>query len=167
MEIIKNFGVDWYLLGAQIINFLILFFLLKKFAYKPIFEMLQKRKETIQESIKNAEDAKLALEKATEQEKKILKKAQESAQQILTDAKAQADQLLEETKERTHTEVEKMISEAKEKMAQDTKEMQKQLAVSTAALAVDMVKDVVSGVFTEKEQKEMVEKMTKKIKVKS
>ncbi|MBU2632677.1 F0F1 ATP synthase subunit B, partial [Patescibacteria group bacterium] len=49
MEIVKQFGLDPVLLVAQIVNFLILLFILKKLLYKPVLELLKKREDTIKE----------------------------------------------------------------------------------------------------------------------
>jgi F-type H+-transporting ATPase subunit b len=57
MEILKTFGFDPILLGAQIINFLIIFYLLKRFLYKPVLGMLKTREDKIKEGIKQAEEA--------------------------------------------------------------------------------------------------------------
>ena len=57
MEIIKNFGVEPVLLVAQIINFLIILFILKKFLYKPVLDTLKKREDSIKEGLKQAEES--------------------------------------------------------------------------------------------------------------
>ncbi len=73
MEIIKNFGLNPILLAAQIVNFLIIFFILKKFLYKPVLNVLNKRQVTIKEGLKQAEEARVKLEKVVIEEKDILK----------------------------------------------------------------------------------------------
>ncbi len=163
MNILQEFGVNPLLLAAQIVNFLIILYLLKRFAYKPIFKMLNDRKKTIAEGIKNAEEAAKALEKATEEEKKVLRKAQEEAQRILSDAKNQADATMSEARDTARKQVEQMLDDARAKIAEDTKAMEKQLAVSTAAMAVDLLKQSVKDIFTAKEQQEAVNKLSKKI----
>src|ERR1035437_2709692 len=90
MEILKNFGFDPILLVAQIVNFLIILFLLKKFLYKPVLDMLKKRKDDIEKGVKDAEEGRLTLEKALEEEKKILRIAQEQSKKIIDDAGNQA-----------------------------------------------------------------------------
>jgi F-type H+-transporting ATPase subunit b len=162
MDIITNFGINPILLIAQIVNFLILLYLLKRFAYKPIFTMLEGRKKTIEEGLKNAEEAKKAFDKAIEEEKKILRKAQDAAKQILSDAKNQADQIAKESEEKTKGVIEQMMIDTRKKMEQESKDMEKRLAVSTAALAVSIIKEAVSDIFNEKEQKEVIEKLTQK-----
>ena len=73
MEIINNFGLDPLLLGAQIVNFLIIFFILKRFAYKPVLDILKKREDSIKEGLRQAEEGKKILDEALEEEKKMLK----------------------------------------------------------------------------------------------
>ena len=52
MELLKDFGFDPILLTAQIINFLIVLVVLKKFMYKPVLDMLKKRENDIKKGIK-------------------------------------------------------------------------------------------------------------------
>ena len=47
-ELFSKLGIDWKLLIAQIINFLVLLFVLYKFAYRPILSMLEKRTKKIE-----------------------------------------------------------------------------------------------------------------------
>jgi F-type H+-transporting ATPase subunit b len=76
MEILHEFGINPVLLVAQIINFAIVFWVLKKFLYKPILTMLKERQKEIKKGITDAEDARVLLEKTTQKEKEVLKKAQ-------------------------------------------------------------------------------------------
>lgn len=163
-ELIKNFGIDWVLLAAQIVNFLIIFWLLKKFAYKPIFAILEKRKNLIAEGVKNAEESSKTLEKALEEEKKILKKAQTQSQEILSDAQKQAEETLADAENSTKVKVEKILQDAKKEIERQTQETEKQLAAHTAQLAIQLLEKSLSGIVDTKTQKEVVEKMTKRIK---
>lgn len=60
--------IDWFTLCAQIINFLILIWLLRRFFYKPVMEAMQKREEKIKASFEEAEQKRL---EAAEQEELI------------------------------------------------------------------------------------------------
>ena len=101
MDILKNFGVDPVLVGAQIVNFLIIFYLLKKFLYKPVLGMLKKRADKIEEGLKQAEESRLALEKTLEEEKKILSKAQDEAKKIIEESRTQAIEVSQKIEEDT------------------------------------------------------------------
>lgn len=163
MEILQSFGVEPVLLAAQIVNFLIILWLLKRYAYKPIFKMLNDRKKTIAEGLKNAEEAQKTMEKSLEEEKKVLKKAQEQAQVILADARKQSDETIAASREEAKVQVEHMISDAKGRMEQEKREMEKRLALSAAKLAVDMLEKSLTGAFNSKEQEEAVKRLTVKL----
>ena len=164
MEILKTFGVDPVLLGAQIINFLIIFYLLKRFLYKPVLGMLKKREDKIKEGIKQAEEARVTLEKTLEQEKKIFAKAHEEAKSLIADAKRQALEVARDVEENTKKQVEKILADAKAQIDQDAKRMETELGEKISILAKDMLEKSLQGVFGEKEQKQILEKALKNIK---
>lgn len=163
MEILKNFGFDPVLLAAQIINFLIIFYLLKRFMYKPVLLMLKKRQEAIVEGLKQAEEAKIALEKTLENEKKILAKAQDEAKKILDDAKEQSLEVSRQIEQKTKSQTEKMILEARVKIDADSKEMERRLMQNITIIASGMLAKTLEKTFGSKEQKQVINKALKVI----
>jgi len=163
MEIIKNFGLDPILLGAQIINFLIIFFILKRFAYKPILDILKKRENSISEGLKQAEEGKKVLDEALGKEKKILQNVQKRAEKIIEDAKNQSIEIQKEAAENTKKQVESMITTAREQMIRESKEAEKKIAVKVSELAVEFLQKSMQNVFDDKEQKELTQAALKKI----
>lgn len=91
-------GIDPKLLIAQVINFVIVLLLLRKFAYNPILNMLDQRSKTIATGLKDSEEASKKLESANEEKEKILEKAYKEAGEMLTlakkEAKAEAEKIL-------------------------------------------------------------------------
>src|SRR4030042_2105348 len=83
MELLSNLGINGKLLLAQIINFLILLFVLHRFAYKPILKMLNDRTNKIEKGLKEAEESHKKLAEISEKEKEIITKARKDAQEIL------------------------------------------------------------------------------------
>ena len=164
MDFFKNLGFDPVMLGAQILNFLIIFYLLKRFMYKPVLDMLKKREDAIKEGVKQAEDSKIALENALLEEKKILVKAQEEAKNIIEEAKAAALETSKEIEDNTKKETEKMLIEAKAQIEQESKNVEAKLSEKISILAADMLTKSLSGMFGEKEQKQIVNKALKEIK---
>jgi F-type H+-transporting ATPase subunit b len=164
MEILKTFGVDPILLGAQIVNFLIIFYLLKRFLYKPVLGMLKKREDKIKEGLKQAEEARLTLEKTLEEEKKIFAKAHDEAKALVEDAKLQAVEASREIEENTKKQAEKILLDARAQIEQDTKRMEQELGEKISVLAEGMLEKSLQGVFGEKEQKQILSKALKNIK---
>lgn len=163
MQLLSKFGVDPVFLAAQIVNFLVIFFILKKFLYKPIFEMLSKRKEAIETGLKHAEQMRLLLEKTQEKEKSILKEAQLQARKFVENAKKEAEEMMLQSKEKTKKETERMIDDAKAAIAEEVKKVEIKLSAQTAMLAVKFLEKSMQGLFTERDQKEIMERARKKI----
>jgi F-type H+-transporting ATPase subunit b len=118
MEMLEAFGIHWKLLAAQAINFSIALFVLYRFAYKPIWAMLEKRQQVISKGLRDAEEAgkeraSIASEKATiisearqeggkiveelrkqgvETEHSIIRNAQEKSAGLLDDARKRAEE---------------------------------------------------------------------------
>ena len=164
MDFLKNLGFDPIMLGAQILNFLIILYLLKRFLYKPVMDMIKKREDIIKEGLKDAEKAQLSLEKALEEEKKILVKAQDHAKQIIDDSKTQALEIQKEIEEKAKAQSEKILKDASAKIQEETKEAEKKLANQVSTLASEIVKKSLEEMVGQKEQKVFVDKAIKKIK---
>ncbi len=164
MDIIKNFGVNPIFLGAQIVNFLIVFFILKKFLYKPILELLNKRRLTIQEGIQQAEEARKKLEKVVIEEKNILRLAQLQAKKVIEDAKQESIEVTLKMSEETKKQIEKILKDAREQITRESLVAEKRLAVQTSKLAVSFLEKALSEFFSAKEQKEVVSSVLRKIK---
>jgi F-type H+-transporting ATPase subunit b len=158
MEIFQDFGVNPVLLVAQIINFLIILYVLKRFMYKPLLSMLQKREDEIKKGLESAEESQRKLEEATQKEKEVLQKAQNQAEKIVSDAKKEAQELRAEMEEAARKESERLLTQARETIAQETKEAEDSLTKKIGTIAISMLEQSMKGIFGEKEQKIILEK---------
>ena len=163
MEIFGTFGLNPILTLAQIVNFLIILYILKRFLYKPLFRILNKREELVKESVQKADESSKALEKAQEEERKIIAQAQETAKQIVSDAKEQSADILKKAEENTKKQTDKMLKDAKTQIELETQQAQGQLNKYVSQLALKMLKTSIDHVFTEKEQSEIIERATKEM----
>lgn len=161
MEIVKNFGLDPIIFGAQIINFLIVFYLLKRFLYKPILEILRKRENEIKEGLKQAEEGKQLLEKTLEKEKEILRRAREDGRKMIDEAKNQAILMSSKIEDDSKKHAERIIESAREQINIETKEAEKRLTVKVSELSLEFLSRSLKQMFSEKEQSEVLEKALK------
>jgi F-type H+-transporting ATPase subunit b len=90
LQLFTQFGVDWKLLLAQVVNFAILIFLLQRFAYKPVIKMLDERRAKIKEGIEASAASKQKLAEAEETKKEILVKAENDALAVVGAAQGTA-----------------------------------------------------------------------------
>src|SRR3989344_6053786 len=164
MYILKQFGVDPILLVAQIVNFLIILFILKKFLYKPVLDLLNKRKTTIKEGLRQAEEARLKLEKVIIEEKQILKNAQLQARKILEDARQAAIDTGRQIEQDGKKQSEKMINDAKAQISREFQETEKRLAVNVSRIAVSYLQKSLEKFFSNKVQEKVMNEALKQIK---
>ena len=131
-ELIHNLGIEWKVLLAQIVNFAVLLFILKKFAYKPILKVLNDRQKRIEEAINRSKsvDKRMAeietlkekvLDEARRESEAIIKKAEEAAlrvkESVLKEAHSVSEKLLVDTGKKIQAEREKIFREAKSEIA--------------------------------------------------
>lgn len=86
-------SIDWFTLIVQIINLIVLLFLLRRFLYLPLLKAVEIRQKIIADELKNAENSRLKAEKA---EKMCLQKAQQieqERQQVLADVQIEAEKI--------------------------------------------------------------------------
>lgn len=164
MELIKNFGLDPIYLGAQIVNFLVILYFLRRFLYKPVFSMLKKREKEIKEGLEKTEEARRLMEKTIEEEKTLLKKAQAQATKIIEQAGQEASDLQKKAEENTKNQAEKIKQEAKEQIEKEAKATEERLTAHVTNVAVVFLKKALSEMFTEKEQQEIMARAVKKLK---
>lgn len=163
MELLEQFGFDLRLFIAQIINFLVVLWVLKRYLYKPVLGVLKKREETIAQGLRNAEDAQKKLEEASKREKQILAKAQDVAKEILEDAKKQARNVLEKAEEETQLKTERMINEATVRIRQETLDAEQTLRTHASFIALEFLRKSIGELFEEKDQERILSKAIKRL----
>lgn len=162
MELIKNFGLDLVLLAAQIVNFLIILYILRKFLYKPILKTLEKRKLLIKEGLDKTEEVRIRLEETIEKEKRILKTAQEQAKIILEEAKKESLELHRIAEDETKIKADRMLLVAREQISFETKEAEKRLTLQVSRLAIDFLQKATEELFSKKDQELVMKNVLKK-----
>src|SRR5258708_39912390 len=96
MDVGEQFGVYWPNVIAQIILFFIVYFVLSRFAFKPIMAMLEERRRRIEEGQINAEKIKQQLAEAQAKYEETLARANAEAQRLIEEVKATGERLADE-----------------------------------------------------------------------
>lgn len=163
MEILHRFGIQPTLLFAQIVNFTIILFILKKFFYKPITKALEDRKKRIEESLKNADEIEIKLQKTEEQTAKVLEGATQNAKNIIQEAKAQAQRITDQTILEARQTQEETLQAARAQIEMQKEEMKKQLEKENLILVTEVVKKVLGRSLKDKEKRELTAKAAAEI----
>lgn len=161
MELLTKLGIDWRLLIAQLVNFLILVLILYKFLYKPVLKMLDDRRGKIEKGLRNAEILGSELEKSRDLQAKEIQKARQEARAIIETAQKVAETAGEETKLKTKAEVEKLIIAAKNQITEEKEKMLTEIKKESASLVLVAAEKVVGKVIDSKMQKDLIENSIK------
>ena len=156
-ELIKTFHIDWHLLVAQGVNFLIVLTVLYFFAVKPVMKIMRERTRLIEESIKNAEIIETNLKKSEEERQAEVNKGRREAQTIIVTAEKQAEVLHKEKLEKTRVETDKVVQSAKATISQERDQMIKSVKGELADLVVLVSEKVTAKSINDKLQKQLID----------
>ena len=147
----------------QLISFSIVFFVLWKFAYKPIFTMLQSRREKIAESLANAEKIKSDVAKTEIERQKILADAGDKANKLIDDARQAAARVRETETQKAISAAEQIVAKAREAAAQDHDRMLGELKREVGRLVVQTTATVTGKILTPEDQRRLAEETKKQL----
>ena len=159
-----NVEIDWKILVGQIINFAILFFVLKIFVYKPFLDLMKKRRETIEDGVNKSIEADKQLNKVQELRREMEKVTEDEKKKILSAAEAESKKRAEESMKKAEEERAALLIKAK-KEAEDLKEKEsektrKETVDNAFALAEKLLKENID----EKKGKQLTDEFLKKLK---
>lgn len=126
-ELIHHFGIDWKLLLAQAINFFILFFLLKKFAYGPILKVLRDRKREIDKGLEFTKEAEERLLNVEKEQEKILIAARGEALNIVSTAEESGKRRKDEIVAGASKKSEEIVADAKRLIKEEKAKMEESI----------------------------------------
>jgi len=159
----SELGIDWKALITQLISFSIVFFVLWRFAYKPIFTMLQLRREKIAEGLANAEKSRTQLAKTEADRRAVLAQAGEMADQIIEEARAAAARVREVETQKALAAAEQIITKAREAAVQDHARMLAELKREVGRLVVRTTTAVTGKILTPEDQRQLAEETEKQL----
>jgi F-type H+-transporting ATPase subunit b len=161
--IVETFGIDWPMLIAQAINFLIVAFVIWKFAFKNILSTIKEREKQIADSLSNADKIKLELEETEKQQQETLQEASLAAKKTISSAQEQAKAFIEAQKEEARKQAEEIIAKAKIAMEQERERVLNQARDEIASLVVLTTSKVLSKELTEDERERFASHATKEL----
>jgi len=162
-QIAEQFGVDWFKLISQMISFSIVVFVLQKYAYKPILDVLAERRKKIADGLANAEESKKQLAAAQQQVEEILARANAQAQKSIDEARAAAKSLGEKESQRAIMEAEQIINKAREATQREHAKMLADLKKEVARLVIETTKTVTGKVLSDADQRRLSEEAAKQL----
>ncbi len=156
MEILGKIGFDWQVALANLVNFVIIFFVLKKFAFKPINKIIEERQSKINKGLEDAEKAETELLMAKETGDKKISEAKTEANSIIGKAQEKGDSIISLTKDEALEMKSSIIAEGEKQIERKKEGMKTELETETANLIVDGIEKILKEKLTKDQQENYI-----------
>lgn len=162
-RIAATFGVDWPHLIAQMVSFGIVCAVLYAFAYKPILQMLEARRQQIASGLANAEKIKAELARIEVERQDVLRKADAEGKQLIEEARAGAARLQAAETQKAIAAAEQIVARARETAARDHARMLAELKSEVGRLVVKTTASVTGKILTAEDQRRLAEETARQL----
>ncbi|MFI0347752.1 MAG: F0F1 ATP synthase subunit B [Chthoniobacterales bacterium] len=154
-DLFENFGIDWPKFLAQTILFLIVYFVLRRFAFASVISMLEERRRRIEEGQLNAEKIKKQLAEAEVRYEEILRKANNEAKAMIEEVRLANEAATTKETQRAIKDAESIIARAQESLAIDRQRMVQEVKKEMLSLVIATTAKVAGKVLTAEDQQRL------------
>jgi F-type H+-transporting ATPase subunit b len=162
-EILTKFGVTLPKFIAQLVLFLIVYFVLNRYAFGPILAILEERRKRIEESHLNAEKIKKQLAEAELRYQEVLRKANDDAQILLEESRKNNEAFSQREMDRAVKESQSIVDRALQEINAERTRMVDEVKKEMVSLVIKTTASVAGKVLTAEDQSRLAEEATKKL----
>lgn len=135
-------GIDGQAFIIQLITFLLVFFVLKKFVFSRVVDLLEKRNKTIDEGVKLSQEAKARSQELDREIAAAHKQARAEADKLIAQTREQAETIIRAAEESASVKAENILTDAKKKINEETDRARRALETETVGLVIEATEAV-------------------------
>lgn len=163
-KLVNDFGLGLFF--WQMLIFIGLIILLRKFAWKPILNAVNEREEGIRNALLSAENARREMQNLQADNERILKEARMERDQLLKEAREIREKMIADAQNDARVQGQKMIEQAKVAIESEKNAAMAELKSKVSALSVEIAEKILKEELSAKEnQEKLVEKMLNEVKM--
>jgi F-type H+-transporting ATPase subunit b len=155
--------IQWSTFFIQIIAFLVLYVLLSKFAFGPLFGMMEKRRQMVKDQLQTADNNRKQAEQLLEEQKQALQQARKEAYEIIEQAKQTSSKQADEIIIAARAETNRLKDEALQDIESEKNKAVAALRSQVSAMSVMIASKIIEKQIDEKSQQELVEHYLKEV----
>lgn len=155
-ELLDKLGIDWRLFIAQLVNFVILFFALRKLLYRPVIAILDERRARITTGLRDAEQSTARLAGVELERREVLHRAETERAAMLERAAEEAEQLRKERAAAADEEARGIRTRATREAERVRSDLLAEVRREVGDLVLTVSRKVTAGALTEKEHARIV-----------
>ena len=140
-----------------IVFFGLVFFILKRYAFGPIQRTIDERRQKIEQSIEEADEARNEARRLLEEHRQLIGQARGQAEEILADARKVADAQRERVREETEADRQRRLEETKRLIEAETQRALEQIRSEVADLTLAATARVTGKVLDEEDHRRLIE----------
>jgi F-type H+-transporting ATPase subunit b len=159
----ETFGFNGWLFLSQCVSFLIVCALLKKFAYGPVMHVLEQRRNTIEQGLKDAARIKEQLAESERRHAEILATANATAQKMIDEARATAQVQADRVTAQAASEADSLRKNAQESARQEHDRMLAELKREVTRLVIDTTSKVTGKVLTGEDHRRLSQEAAREV----
>ena len=165
MELITKLGIDGKILLAQIINFAILLFILWKFVYRPVLDLLEKRSKKIEKGMHDAEEAEKRLMQADKMKDEKIGQAEREVGKLIEGARKDAETMKKELLTQAQAQSEDLLKRARLQMNEEKDRMMSDVKKEVTSIVVQATGRLLQREFSQTDQKRLLDAISKEIQI--
>lgn len=161
---ISSLGVNLKAFIFQLITFLLVLFILRRWVFPKLVATLESRRDALERSLEQAKETEATLQAAEEKAGKLLHQAREQADASLADATKKAESVIAGAESSAAERAGRIIKEAEVHLDQERQRLHQELRAELADLVVQTTEKVVRQKLDENGDRRLVESMLKELK---
>jgi F-type H+-transporting ATPase subunit b len=155
--------IEWINAAYQLVAFLVLLLLLKKFAFGPIMDMMEKRENHVADQIASAEKNRKDAEKYLAEQREAIQAARQEAKEIVENSKTMSDQQAKDVLTEARNEAERMKKTAISEINTEKEQAISALREQVSTLSVLVASKVIEKELDEKEQERLIQETLREV----
>lgn len=163
LDILGRIGFDWQVALANLVNFLIIFWILKRYAFKPLQKVIDERQAKINAGLDSAKLAETEALMASKNAEKIILEARQKANEVVAEGKKSADAIIEKATLKAESEYNLIIDRSKKDTDLMLKEAEAKFKAEMAHLITSGATRVIKEGLNKSEEEEITKKMVTKV----
>lgn len=157
MDALGKLGISPGFLLMQFLAFFIIMLLLRMWAWDPIVEFLQRRREKLAKALEDARVAAEARANAEAEAERILSEARAKAEEIINEARQRAEEVARQLREQAEAEVARLREQAQAEMEAERNRLLGELRQQIAALAIAAARKILQDNLDEARQRSLLQ----------
>lgn len=154
-------GVDGTAFLIQLTTFLLAFWVLKRYAFKPILRVLNERREMIEDGVRLGEEMQKEQAKLEQKVDQELRAARVKADEVIASAEESGRQITAEAEKKAQTKAEGILKQAESRIEQDTARARQKLEKELVSLVADATEAIIDEKVDAKKDAQLIDKALK------